>query len=520
MSQAAIVLVVLACAIAAFVSNRIPPGIVALGTSAALFLTGVLTYQQTVAGFGDPVVMFIASLFVVSAALDLAGLTTWVGNLLIARVGTRPQAILTGVVLVTAPLTALITVNGAAAALIPVAVVLALRSSQAPSRILMAMAFAAHAGSLLTLMGSPVNLLVSDLAEESGARAFNFFEFALVGVPLVLGTLVIVVLLAPRVLPDRVPLSAPKDLSTHAETLSRHYKVDRKHLAMDREHGLTEVLITPRSPHIGWEAFPGMRTESGDLVVVALVRGGENIKDRTTLRPGDVLLLRGPWDALKRGTGDSAGVLPVDDPRDVQAQAVGPNGGAIKAGAVLAVMVALLVSGVAPPALIAMGAAMAMVLLKAVTVKEAHRSLELTTLIVIGGMIPLSTAIQVSGASDMVADGLLSVFGDSSPRWVLLGLVLVVLVLGQVISNMATVLIVAPIALAVAESGGYSPLPFLMAMAVAGAAAFFTPIATPANTMIMAPGGYRFGDYWKLGLPLAALFVVVSVALVPVIWPF
>lgn len=519
MSPAVIVLIILGVAVVAFLSNRFSPGIVALATSAALYLTGTLTYQQTVAGFGDPVIVFIASLFVVSAALDLTGLTGWIGNLLIARVGTKPRSILLGTILLIAPLTALISVNGAVAALIPVGVILALRSAQAPSRILMPLAFAAHAGSLLTLMGSPVNLMISELADEAGARPFGFFEFALVGIPLVLGTLLITVPLAPRVLPVRSPESAPRDLSQHAATLAAHYRLDPGSPAMDRQHGLVEVVVTPRAPYIGDEVFPGMRTESGELVVVAVERGGEQLS-RALLRSGDILLLRGAWDAIERNAVGDDGLLLVNHPRDIHAQAIGPTKGAKKAAAVLVAMVILLALGIVPPALIAMGAAMAMVLIRVITVPEAHRSISLTTLIVIAGMIPLSTAIEVSGASDLVAETMTAALGDSSPRAVLLGLVLVVLVLGQFISNMATVLIVAPIALSVADAGSYSPLPFMMALAVAGAASFFTPIATPANTMIMAPAGYRFGDYWKLGLPLAALFVLVSVVLVPVIWPF
>ena len=135
-------------------------------------------------------------------------------------------------------------------------------------------------------------------------------------------------------------------------------------------------------------------------------------------------------------------------------------------------------------------------------------------------MIPLSTAIQGSGTADLIANGLVDVLGQASPYLLLAGISVVTIILGQLISNMATALILAPIAVAIAVETGISPLPLLMAVAVSAAASFLTPVATPANTMVMGPGGYQFGDYWKLGLPLIAVFLFVAIVLVPLIWPF
>ena len=134
-------------------------------------------------------------------------------------------------------------------------------------------------------------------------------------------------------------------------------------------------------------------------------------------------------------------------------------------------------------------------------------------------MIPLSTAFTETGTADLVAGWLLAVVGDAGPQIALLALVVLTVVLGQLISNTATVLIVAPIAVAVATTLGASVQPFMMALTVAGAASFLTPIATPANLMVLEPGGYRFGDYWKLGILLAVFFVVMAVFYVPLIWP-
>ena len=141
-------------------------------------------------------------------------------------------------------------------------------------------------------------------------------------------------------------------------------------------------------------------------------------------------------------------------------------------------------------------------------------------MILVGGMIPLSTAMTQSGAAADLADGLVRIVGDAGPYALLLGLFVLTAALGQLISNMATALIVIPVALSAAADMDVSAKPVLMSVTVAAAAAFLTPVATPANLMVASPGGYRFGDYWKLGLPLLVLFGLVSVLLVPVFWPF
>ena len=171
-------------------------------------------------------------------------------------------------------------------------------------------------------------------------------------------------------------------------------------------------------------------------------------------------------------------------------------------------------------AVAALLAACALVLTKTVTPAQAYRSISWTTIVLIAGMIPLSTAFIQTGAAELIATWMLGVLGDSSPHTVLLALCVLTVVLGQLISNTATVLIVAPISISVAQTLDLSVLPFMMALTVAGAASFLTPIATPANLMVMEPAGYRFGDYWKLGLPLLIWFFVIAVFIVPMIWSF
>lgn len=512
---------ILALAIVAFASNKVPLGIVAVGVSLALYFTGVLTFPQSVSGFGDPTVLFIAALFIVSESLDSTGVTAWAGQKVIGAAGTGRTPLLIVVCLLVAVLTALISVNGAVAALLPLVVVVASKAGIAPSQLLLPLAFAAHAGSMLLLTGTPVNIIVSDAAADAGGRRFSFFEFALVGMPLLVGTVLIVVVFGRALIPVRTGAVMPTDLSRLTHRLKHHYGVTMEtETLIGRTEGVTEVVIAPRSRLIGTTIFPGMATPSGDLVVLSARRGDQVLHDaEITLHAGDALLLQGSWDDLTRHTEETQSLMVVDSPSELR-RSVPLGRGAYRAIVILALMVALLATGLVPPAAAAMLAAVALVLTGVVGVNQAYRSISWTTVVLVAGMIPLSTAFLTTGAADLVAGGLISMVGDTGATVALLAIVVLTIVLGQVISNTATVLIVAPIAIAVASGMGVSVQPFMMALTVAGAASFLTPIATPANLMVMKPAGYEFGDYWKLGLPLALLFAVVAVWYVPLIWPF
>jgi di/tricarboxylate transporter len=519
MSDETITYLVLAALVAVFVWDRLPVAVVAVGVALSLWATGVLDLEQALAGFGDPTVLFIAALFVVSEALDATGVTSWAGQQLIARAGESRTRVLVLMMLLCAGLTALISVNGSVAALVPVVVVMAVRLGRTPSQLLIPLAFAGHAGSLLLLTASPVNVIVSEASDDAGVGRIGYFDFALVGIPLLAGTIAIVVLLGERLLPHRMPRSMPPDFSSHARTLVHQYGLDEPEALLTRAQGAAEVVLPPRSGLVGQTAYPGMITSSGDLVVLAVQRKGEDLSGETTLEVGDTLLLQGGWGALDEHL-DDPDVLVVDEPSSVRRQAVPLGPGARRALLVLAGMVALLASGAVPPAVAGLLAAGAIVVSGVLSIEQAYRGIGWTTVILVAGMIPLSTAMTESGAAQRLADGLVDLLGDAGPRALLLGLVVLVLVLGQLISNTATALIVIPIAISAAAELDVSAKPLLVAVAVAAAAAFITPVATPANLMVLEPGGYRFGDYWKLGLPLLALFGVVAVLLVPVIWSF
>ena len=230
------------------------------------------------------------------------------------------------------------------------------------------------------------------------------------------------------------------------------------------------------------------------------------------------MLVRGAWEALEERLDDPE-VLVVDRPEVVRRHI--PLGtGARRALLVLAVMVVLLATGAVPPAVAGLLAAMALVVSRVLTIEQAYRGISWPTVVLVAGMIPLSTAMTQTGAAQRLADALVDVVGGAGAYALLAGLFLLTAVLGQLISNMATALIVFPVALEAAQDLHVSVRPVLMCVTVAAAAALITPVATPANLMVMEPGGYRFSDYWKLGLPLLALYGAVAVGLVPVFWRF
>ncbi len=608
MSPIAFTALIVAAAVVLFVWNRLPVVVVAMAVTLALWATGVLSLRAAMAGFGDPAVLFIASLFIVSTALEMTGVTAWAGQLIIRGAGeeSRTRLLLLTMALV-AVLTALISVNGAVAALLPVVVVTAVRLKRNSSQLLRPLVFSAHAGSLLALTGTPVNVLVSEAALDAHVGEFGFFEFALVGLPLLAGTMAIIILFGERLLPERNGASMPTDFSRHARTLVEQYGLassvyqlrirarsalvgaapsgidlsnfpelelvavqdadtgaplkrtelaqgdhlllrgDAKaaaayaqamHLAFrdegapangeetlfNRRSGLAEVVIPPRSGLIGRTVFPGMVTDSGDLIVLAVQRGGLELTFENrdvggkgiVLKAGDSMLLQGTWKALDIRL-DDPDVLVVSSPDLVRRQALPMGPGAYKAVAILVMMVVLLATGIVPPAVAGLLAAAAVILSGIMTVDQSYRAIGWTTVILVAALMPLSTAMEETGAAKLMATTLVDLVGDAGPYALLAGLFVLTAVLGQLISNTATALIVIPIGIAAAAGMGVSPRPVLMSTAVAAAGAFLTPIATPTNLMVMGPGGYQFGEYWKLGLPLLIWFFIVSVAYVPLI---
>jgi di/tricarboxylate transporter len=263
-----------------------------------------------------------------------------------------------------------------------------------------------------------------------------------------------------------------------------------------------------------------MASDTGDLVILGIRRAGVATgAGAVTLVAGDVLLLQGSWDALDSRLA-RPDLLAVDTPDVVRRQAVPMGPGTREAVIILGAMVVLLATGIVPPVVAGLLAAMTMIVTRVLTVQGAYRGINWTTVVLVGAMIPLSTAMVQSGAADAIAVRLVDLVRDAGPYALLAGLFAITAVFGQLISNMATALIVIPIAVAAATGLGVSVQPVLMSVTVAAAAALLTPVATPVNLMVMGPGGYRFSDYAKLGLPIMLWFFVMAVFYVPFFWPF
>ena len=596
MSDINVLFLIVFATIALFIWNRLPLVVVAMGSALTLHATGILTLPEVFSGFGDPVVMFVAALFIVTAGLEATGVTAWVGQQFERAVGGDPDRLLVIGMLAVALLCPLINASGAVGALMPIVMLLSVRLNVQPSRFLMPMAFSSGSGAHLALTGAPKNVLIADAATDYGT-GLNFFEFALVGIPILVGTVLIVLLLG-RLVPQRTAPSLPPDLSRHANALVEQYRLtddifvlsvhrsspivgapvprvltdeglslvtvsdpdgtprlggplsagdrvvvrgtmdaakayaERNGLKVhaisgeeaaakliNRMAGVAEAVIPQRSPLIGLRVYPGMVTSTGDLVVMAVQRRGEDLVGEVTLEAGDHVLVQGTWAALQQHE-ERRGVLIVDRPDTVRRQLVPLGQGAYVVLVIVAAMVIGIASGLVAPSIAAVLAAGAMLVLGLLKVEDAFRSVNWTTVILIAAMFPLSTALVETGAAQLIADTVVGLVGAGSPRR-LLGLIFVLaVVMGIVVSNTATTMILLPITVMSAAAFGISAMPALMALSVATSASFLTPVSTTSNTMVMGPAGYRFADYWRLGLPLTIFYFVVAVGLVPLIWPF
>ncbi|WP_221761638.1 SLC13 family permease [Edaphobacter aggregans] len=586
-----------------FIWNKLPAAIVAVFSSLVLYFTGVLNAHDTLAGFGDSLVVFIAALLVIGTGLEATGVGTWAGQLLIRYAGTNKTLLLVSLLLLSALFTALIGMNGAVVTMVPIAVVIAARTDIAPSQIMMPVSIACLTGAKLTLLGSPVNVIASNAGELAGAGPIRFFEWAIVGVPLFAGAMVIILIFGPHLLPKRRSGSLPVDLSGHAHTLVEQYRIkdDMHHLRVrasspyvgmsrtdidltsypgvsivslvdaeggeptqkpvaegdlllvrgdaqtvgklardmhlairksnaeddniadtlfNRSSGLAEIVVPPRSALIGQTVFPGMATHNGDLIILGIQRGGYDVESNITqLRIGDHLLLQGTWEALDKHLSDPQ-VLVVDSPEVVRRQAVALSRGAYEAIGILILLVVLLTTNAVPPAIAAVLCAGAMVVMRVITLPQLYRGVDWNTCILIGGLIPMATAMTNTGLAGLIGDHVIQLVGAGGPRAVLAGLFVVSTALTQVISNTSAALVMIPIAVATAGELSVSPLPLLIAVAMGSGAAHLTPMSTPVNLVTYGPGAYEFGDYWKLGMMVLLWSLVVAVFIAPLYWRF
>jgi di/tricarboxylate transporter len=311
--------------------------------------------------------------------------------------------------------------------------------------------------------------------------------------------------------------------------LARTYGLEERPFAdggcyfLDRsqEIGMVEALVPQESALIGQSVLQArVRTVSG-LTVAGLRRGravhGHGLLD-ATLKVGDTLLLTGFWSDIRDLDRPGGDLVVLNTPAEMQEVLPAP-GKAPQALAVLALVVGLMISGVIANVHAALLGCMLMGLLGCVDMASSYRAISWKSLVLIVGMLPFSLALQRTGGVDLAANGMLAVLGGASPHLVLGTLFAVTAVIGLFISNTATAVLMAPVALAIAHDMGASPYPFAMTVALAASSAFMTPISSPVNTLVVGPGNYAFGDFVKIGVPFTVVVLLVSVLLVPLLLP-
>ncbi len=289
-----------------------------------------------------------------------------------------------------------------------------------------------------------------------------------------------------------------------------------------QEVGMVEAIVSAESSLVG-KTILETRIQSGDgLTAIGLRRGREAFSENLLeqrLKPGDTLLLFGFWSDVRELNTKSADLVPLGLPAEFDDVLPAP-GRAIQAVGCLGLTVFLMATGLLPNVHAALLGCMLMGLFRCVDMPSAYDSISWKTLVLIVGMLPFSLALQRTGGVELAANGILSVAGEASPRMVLTLIFVVTAGLGLFISNTATAILMAPVAVAVANDLGASPYPFAMIVALAASTAFMTPVSSPVNTLVVGPGNYAFIDFVKVGTPFGLLVMAVSVLLVPILLPF
>jgi di/tricarboxylate transporter len=575
---------------AAFVWGRLRYDLVAVLALIAAVLAGVVPYDKAFSGFGDDIVIIVASALVVSAAVERSGVVEALIRPLAARIATTQGEVVLLVATVTT-LSAFVKNIGALAMMMPVAFQMARRWNTSPSRFLMPMAFGSLLGGLATLVGTSPNIIVSRVREDLTGEPFHMFDFTPVGLGLATGGMLFL-FIGYRLLPLRRSSAPPiheaidlDDYVTEARVVAAstvldktlaelvaltNHEVDVIHvirnktdrvrplpdvalregdvvvlegdpaalqravavakLALEGDRAVPpaedkqtrevvgiEAVIGPTSTLIGQTAKRMALHHRYGFNVLAVSRSGERFTERlrdVKLRAGDVLVLKGELGRLPDNLKE-LNLLPLAE-REIR---LGSGRRRLVPVTILLVAMLFTALGVLPVAIAFFIAAVGMVAFRALSLREAYDAIDWPILVMLGALIPVSAAIQSTGGADLIASEL---YGLSSglPAYYAVALIMAsAMLITPFLNNAATVLVMAPIAANFAALFGYRPDAFLMAVAVGAACDFLTPIGHQCNTLVMGPGGYRFGDYWKLGLPLTFLVLILGVPLVLAFWP-
>lgn len=587
MLQQIIVFTVLALALTLFIWGRWRYDVVALLALLAVTVTGIIPGDQAFAGFGHPAVITVAAVLVVSRGLRNSGVVDVLAKPLF-RVSERPSVQVGALSSLVASLSAFMNNVGALALLLPVAIRMARKNGRSPSLLLMPLAFGSLLGGLITLIGTPPNIIIATFRAETGADPFRMFDFAPVGLGVAVAGILFVTLIGWRLVPQRkgaasreelfeigdyvtevvVPadsdlvgkrlrdlgsvseaevvviallrgerrlnnpssferLRAEDVLVVEADSEDLRELVDAAGLKLSgsRKLGedaldsgsLMEAVVMADSPIIDQTARSlNLRWRYG-VNLLGVARMGSRIHRRLRdirFQTGDVLLLQGPAETFTN-TLSTLGCLPLagrglslGQPRRVEL------GIAIFGTALL-----LAAFGLLPIQVTFIGAAVAMLLTNIISLREAYESIDWSIIVLLGAMIPVGQALEISGGADLIASGTLAASGQMPPVVSLIIILVATMFLSDLVNNAAAAVLMAPIAISVASGLGASADPFLMAVAIGASCAFLTPIGHQSNTLVMGPGGYQFGDYWRMGLLLEVVILVVSIPLIMLFWP-
>ena len=566
--------------------------LIAFSALVVALILGVVPADQAFSGFGHPATVIVALVLIVSRALSNSGVVEWIGRFAVSTA--RGLATHIGIMAgIAASLSAVMNNVAALALLMPVDLQAASKAQRSPALSLMPLSFASILGGMITLIGTPPNIIIAAYRAESLGEPFAMFDFAPVGIVCAVAGIIFVTVIGWRLIPHaRSEHDSGKELFNLAEYVSEveisenSPAVGQRVRDLDDVAGEHEVTIIGlihngrRAPGLARavqiaagdllvieagpdaiDAFvgalklkyvrksgegktiakdeadlslmevvatPGSRIENRtalqlrllayhDVTLLGVSRQGKRFREsvrKLTIEAGDVLLLLGPTERLS-DVANWLGCLPLAE----RGLKVMQRGKALLAVSIFAVAVLLASVGLVSLSIALAAAVAALVASKIVPLREVYESVEWPVVILLGSMIPIGAALESTGGTSVIAAGIVSLAEGYSPVVVMTLLMIVTMSLSDVLNNTATAVIAAPVGVQIANVLGVSPDPFLMTVAVAASCAFLTPIGHKNNTLILGPGGYRFGDYWRMGLPLEIIVIVVSIPTILYVWP-
>lgn len=583
-----IVFITLAVVLVLFIWGRFRHDFVALIGLFILVVAGIVPAEQSFAGFGHPAVITVAAVLIIGKALEYSGVVDVLGKW-VMKIGDNLTIQILTISILVAVASAFMNNVGALALMMPIAIHMARKSGNAPSLLLMPIAFASLLGGMTTLIGTPPNIIIATFRANETGEAFGMFNFAPVGVVLTIVGILFIGFIGWRLLPKRIAkksdnelfeiddyitevkvpkngkveglsigelialskadiqvlglvrnnkrIHAPDDdeviqaddiIILETDTDSLHTFIDdtklelvggkqfRKDAQGSKDVAISEAIVMADSPLIGQSAAGiRMRSQYG-INLLAVARKEERIHrrlDHVIFRTGDVLLLQGRSNSVYDVI-TSMGFLPLAR----RGLRIGYKKNISMSLGIFAASIVLVITGLLPVQVAFTMAAVAMVLTGVLHVKEMYTSIDWPVIVLLAAMLPVGEALETTGGTQVIANQILSL-GSQYPLWLLVTTLLVVtLLLSNVINNAATVVLMAPIGMTIARETGLSVDLFLMTVAIGASCAFLTPIGHQSNTLVMGPGGYRFSDYLRMGLPLQIILIAVSVPLLLYFW--